>query len=312
MPLDASALSGGAAPVRHGAGPCRDLVRGALDAWLVRLGYARARRQEVHVKLLPLRGERRGDVEPAHQGDRRADVSAGWCPPSYPEEAFDALYARAAHGLVQQAFLLTGHRTLAFESVEHAFRHAWEHWPELSHDPEPLTTVRAQAHEYALSPWHRFRRASKRPVVPPSDVLHRALLALPPLHRRTLLLCDGLGLSVQHAAEETAASEPAVRNRLFRARTYLEEQVRACEDGADLQHGLRALVREVSASTIPLVGSVRTGSDDRLRMVTRVVFGVMVAFIGLVVWTASSSSADQERFGPGGRAVDRTGAHEGR
>lgn len=267
-------------------------------------------RQEVHVKLLPLRGHR-GDVERAH----RAAHGAGFSRTSgsgRPEEAFDALYAHAAHGLVHQAFLLTGHRSLAFESVEHAFRHAWEHWPELARDPEPLTRVRAEAHEYALSPWHRFRRLARRPATPPADAVHQALLGLPPLRRRIVLLCDGLGLSVEQAAAETAASEPAARNRLFHARAGLAAQVPPAEDGGDLKQRLSTLAMENAASTIPLVRSVRTGSDERLRMMTRVVFGMTAALIGVVACTATVSSAHRDPSAPGGSAVDTPRTHGGR
>ncbi|WP_185297064.1 RNA polymerase sigma factor [Streptomyces finlayi] len=250
-------------------------------------------------------------MESAHRAARRAEISRS-AAPGRPEEAFDALYAHAAHGLVHQAFLLTGHRTLAFESVEHAFRHAWEHWPEYARDPEPLIRVRAEAHEYALSPWHRFRRASRRPGAPMADVVHQALLALTPLHRRVLLLCDGLGLSVEQAAAETAASEPAARNRLCNARTNLEKQLRRAEDRGDLAQRLSVLALESSAATIPLVHSVRTGSDERLRLLTRVVFGMTAALIGVVACTATVSSTHGEPFNPGGSVVGDIRTHGGR
>ncbi|MFV2120838.1 sigma factor-like helix-turn-helix DNA-binding protein, partial [Streptomyces sp. Act-28] len=146
-------------------------------------------------------------------------------PAPTPVESFDALYAHAAPALVHQAYLLTGGRRHAFDSVEHAFQRAWEHWPEVARDPDPVGWVRARTHEYALAPWHRFRRRLGHPETPPADPAHRALLELPPPHRRTVLLCDGLGLGVEEAAAETAATVPATESRLRHARTALGRQV---------------------------------------------------------------------------------------
>ncbi len=69
-----------------------------------------------------------------------------------PAQAFDALYAYCAPALVRQAYLLTGRRDLAHESVERAFQRAWDHWPEVARDPDPPGWVRAAAHDWALSP----------------------------------------------------------------------------------------------------------------------------------------------------------------
>ena len=55
-----------------------------------------------------------------------------------PAQAFDALYAFCAPALVRQAYLLTGRRELARESVERAFQTAWQRWPEVAVDrPRP-------------------------------------------------------------------------------------------------------------------------------------------------------------------------------
>ncbi|MGC3004463.1 helix-turn-helix domain-containing protein, partial [Streptomyces sp. G35A] len=78
------------------------------------------------------------------------------CPALTPAQAFDGLYAFCAPALVRQAYLLTGRRDLARESVERAFQLAWERWPEVARDPDPAGWVRAAVHEWALAPWHRF------------------------------------------------------------------------------------------------------------------------------------------------------------
>ncbi|GGQ01279.1 sigma factor-like helix-turn-helix DNA-binding protein [Streptomyces roseolilacinus] len=206
-----------------------------------------------------------------------------------PVEAFDALYARAAPALVHQAYLLTGGRRHAFDSVEHAFQRAWEHWPEVAFDPDPVGWVRARAHEYALAPWHRFRR----PEAPPADPAHRALLELPPPYRRTVLLCDGLGLSVEEAAAETAATVPATTSRLRHARTALGREVPALADPDALRAWLGGLVAAVSTATLPLARSVRTGSERRLRALTRTVYGVAALLVGAVVLSALTPPSDR-------------------
>lgn len=72
--------------------------------------------------------------------------------PLTPAQAFDALYAFCAPALVRQAYLLTGRRELARESVERAFQVAWQRWPEVAVDRDPAGWVRSVAYEHALSP----------------------------------------------------------------------------------------------------------------------------------------------------------------
>jgi DNA-directed RNA polymerase specialized sigma24 family protein len=205
-----------------------------------------------------------------------------------PEAAFDALYACSAGGLVHQAFLLTGHRRLAFESVEWAFQRAWEKWPEVAVDPDPAGWVRAQAYDYALAPWHRFRPAFRRAVPSVIDAVHQALLELPPQRRRAVLLCDGLGLGVFQAAVEMEATFSAARGRLLRARTHLCRRVPAF-DGPLAGH-LRALVCHVSTATLPRADSVRRASEQRIRTLTRAAFAAAAGFIGLVVLVLATAS----------------------
>ncbi|MEV6249100.1 sigma factor-like helix-turn-helix DNA-binding protein [Streptomyces sp. NPDC051742] len=207
-----------------------------------------------------------------------------------PEEAFDALYAHAAPGLVHQTYLLTGRRRLSRESVEYAFHHAWEHWPEVAVDPDPVGWVRATAYEYALSPWHRFRRAHKHPDAPPTEANRRALLAalleLPPPYRRTVLLYDGLGLDLPETAAETEASTPAAANRLLHARTVLGQRIPELAEPEALHRRLGALVAEAPTATLPAARAVRTGSERRTRTWTRAVLGVTAVLIGVTGLTA--------------------------
>ncbi|MCB8904166.1 MULTISPECIES: helix-turn-helix domain-containing protein [unclassified Streptomyces] len=210
-----------------------------------------------------------------------------------PEEAFDALYAHAAPGLVHQTYLLTGRRRLSRESVEQAFHRAWEHWPEVAVDADPVGWVRATAYEYALSPWHRLRRTHKHPDAPPTEAGRRALLTalleLPAPYRRTVLLYDGLGLDLPETAAETEASTPAAANRLMHARTVLAKRVPELADPDALHERLGALVTEAPTTTLPAARTIRGGSEHRMRTWTRAVLGVTAVLIGVTGFTAATA-----------------------
>ncbi|WP_426365648.1 helix-turn-helix domain-containing protein [Streptomyces sp. E-08] len=210
-----------------------------------------------------------------------------------PEEAFDALYAYAAPGLVHQTYLLTGRRGLSRESVERAFHHAWEHWPEVAVDADPVGWVRAAAYEYALSPWHRLRRAHKHPDAPPAEANRRtllgALLELPAPYRRTVLLYDGLGLDLPETAAETEASTPATANRLLHARTVLGQRIPELAEPDALHRRLSTLVAEAPAATLPAARAIRSGSEHRARTWTRAVLAVTAALIVVTGFTVATA-----------------------
>jgi DNA-directed RNA polymerase specialized sigma24 family protein len=162
-----------------------------------------------------------------------------------PDQAFDALYAFCAPALVRQAYLLTGRRELARESVERAFQQAWYRWPEVAVDRDPAGWVRATAYEYALSPWHRLRPRYRHPEAPPAGADDRALLdvllELPPVYRRTLLLYDGVGLGLPETAAETEASTPAAANRVLHAREAVAARLPELASPEDLHWRLAEL-----------------------------------------------------------------------
>ncbi|GGY70905.1 helix-turn-helix domain-containing protein [Streptomyces anulatus] len=230
------------------------------------------------------------DTEAEAVGERRLS----------PAEAFDELYARTAPGLVRQAYLLTGRRALARESVERAFQLAWHRWPEVAVDRDPAGWVRAAAYEYAMSPWHRLRRAHRHPDAPPTEpgkrALFDALLDLPPAYRRTLLLYDGVGLDLPETAAETEASTPAAAGRLMTARAAVAERLpelasaaTPAEQSALLHDRLGGLARAEHVPVPQPARAVRTGSEDRARLWTRAaVAGValLIAVTGLTLHTA--------------------------
>jgi DNA-directed RNA polymerase specialized sigma24 family protein len=215
-----------------------------------------------------------------------------------PAQAFDALYAFAAPALVRQAYLLTGRRELARESVERAFQQAWQRWPEVAVDRDPAGWVRAAAYEYAMSPWRRLRLRHRHPEAPPAALDDRrllsVLLSLPPAYRRTLLLHDGLGLGLPETAAETEASTRAAANRLLHARETVAERLPELVDGADppdpadpqvLRRRLTELASTERLGAAAPPAAVRSGSERRARCWTRAAIAFTVLIIGSTALT---------------------------
>lgn len=228
--------------------------------------------------------------------------------PAAPADAFDALYAYAAPALVQQAYLLTGRRRLSREAVEYAFHLAWERWPQVAVDRDPVGWVRSAMHEYALSPWHRLRRSHRYPDAPATEhaaqALRGALLDLPPAYRRTLLLYDGLGLDLPETAAETEASTPAAGNRVLHARELLAQRIPELADPEVLHKRLASLLAKGPALVLSAPRTVRTGSERRARFWTRAAIGLTALIIGATAFTlATAPTAYQPPLAPG-EAVD--------
>ncbi|MFJ4825021.1 helix-turn-helix domain-containing protein [Streptomyces bacillaris] len=242
------------------------------------------------------------------EAEAGAESGAGAVPETprlSPEEAFDALYAHAAPGLVRQTYLLTGRRRLARESVERAFQLAWHRWPEVAVDRDPAGWVRAAAYEYAMSPWHRLRRAHRHPDAPPTEparrALFEALLDLPPAYRRTLLLYDGVGLDLPETAAETEASTPAAAGRLEVARAALAErlpELAAADSPAEqselLHDRLGGLARAEHVPAPSPARKVRTGSEDKARLWTRAAIAFAALLIGATALTLHTAPTHYE------------------
>ncbi|MCT2542188.1 helix-turn-helix domain-containing protein [Streptomyces atratus] len=222
-----------------------------------------------------------------------------------PDEAFDALYKHSAATLFRQTFLLTGRRNLSRESVARAFALAWERWPEVAVDRDPVGWVRAAAYEYAMSPWHRLRRTHRRLDPPPADpgprALLDALLELPPSYRRTLLLYDGVGLDLPETAAETEASTPAAAGRLMNARAAVTERLpelaqgsSPAEQSALLHERLGALALAQPSDSLPPPAVIRTDSERRAQLWTRAAISFTVLIIGLTLFTLGTAPTRYE------------------
>ncbi|MGW7613884.1 helix-turn-helix domain-containing protein [Streptomyces sp. NPDC054766] len=209
-----------------------------------------------------------------------------------PAQAFDALYAFCAPALVRQAYLLTGRRELARESVERAFQQAWYRWPEVAVDRDPAGWVRATAYEYALSPWHRLRPRYRHPEAPPAGAADRALLdvllELPPVYRRTLLLYDGVGLGLPETAAETEASTPAAANRVLHAREAVARRLPELASPEALHWRLAELASaERLRAAKPL--TVRWYGERRAQQWTRAAIAFTVLLIGVTALTLDTA-----------------------
>ncbi|MET7985550.1 MULTISPECIES: helix-turn-helix domain-containing protein [unclassified Streptomyces] len=221
------------------------------------------------------------------------DGPAGLSEPSLtPAQAFDALYAFCAPALVRQAYLLTGRRELARESVERAFQQAWYRWPEVAVDRDPAGWVRATAYEYALSPWHRLRPRYRHPEAPPAAAADRALLDvlldLPPVYRRTLVLYDGVGLGLPETAAETEASTPAAANRVLHAREAVTAKLPELASPEDLHWRLAELAgAERLRAAKPR--TVRWYGERRAQQWTRAAIAFTVLLIGVTALTLGTA-----------------------
>ncbi|WP_406383378.1 helix-turn-helix domain-containing protein [Streptomyces sp. NBC_01618] len=220
-------------------------------------------------------------------------------------EGFDALYKHCAAALFRQTFLLTGRRSLSQESVARAFALAWDRWPEVAADRDPVGWVRAAAYEYAMSPWHRLRRTHRELAPPPAEpgarVLLDALLDLPPSYRRTLLLHDGVGLGLPETAAETEASTPATASRLMNARaavaerlTELAEPSSPAEQSALLHQQLGTLAEAQIPDSLPSPDVIRTDSEHRAQLWTRAAISFAVLLVGATLFTLATAPTRYE------------------
>ncbi|MET9481110.1 sigma-70 family RNA polymerase sigma factor [Streptomyces sp. NPDC006638] len=228
--------------------------------------------------------------------DHDAGTEAAGADPFTPAQAFDALYTHHAPSLVRQAYLLTGRPGLSTESVERAFHQAWGRWPEVAVDRDPAGWVRAAAYEYALSPWHRFRRAHRRVdlITGQHDgrdgrALREALLELPPQYRRVLMLYDGLGLDLPETAAETEASTLGTARRLLHAREAVADRLPELADPEALHRRLAALTTAVTPPAIPPAAAVRRSAERRARLWTRSAIAFTALIVGATGFTLATA-----------------------
>ncbi|MCX4795446.1 MULTISPECIES: sigma factor-like helix-turn-helix DNA-binding protein [unclassified Streptomyces] len=245
-------------------------------------------------------------VEAAAAAASEAAEAAAAAAEAAAVEDFDALYKHCAVALFRQTFLLTGRRSRSQESVARAFALAWDRWPEVVADRDPVGWVRAAAYEYAMSPWHRLRRTRRELDPPPAEpgarALLDALLDLPPSYRRALLLHDGVGLGLPETAAETEASTPATASRLMNARAAVAERLpelaepsSPAEQSALLHQQLGALAEAQTPGSLPSPDVIRTDSEHRAQLWTKAVISFAVLLVAATLFTLATA---QTRYEP--------------
>jgi RNA polymerase sigma-70 factor, ECF subfamily len=156
--------------------------------------------------------------------------------------AFDQLYARWAPRVTGYAARMLGRQEDAEEVCVETFTRVVEHrWREVGVFRSWLFTV---AHRACLERLRRraltdrvlalFGRTAEAAAESPEGALlrdergarlERAVAALPPKHRSTLLLCCSQGLSAREAGAVLGLTEQQVRSQLSYARRLLREQL---------------------------------------------------------------------------------------
>lgn len=297
------------------------VTRATVRAWETGRSSPRGRKREAYARLIgavaaapapppPVPVEAPGSaavaaVEPDEGVEPEAVEPDDGHADDAPAAAFDALYQYAAAALFQQTYLLTGQRALSRAAVTKAFELAWERWPEVAVDRDPVGWVRAAAYEYAMSPWRRLNREHRRldppPEAPASRALLDALLALPPAYRRTLVLHDGVGLGLPETAAETEASTRAAAGRLVTARAAVAERLpEIAEPGAPdaqaalIHEHLGALARSRPVAPLPVPELIRTGSERKAQLWARTAIAFTVLIVGLTLITLATAPRKYE------------------
>ncbi|MEU8284725.1 SigE family RNA polymerase sigma factor [Micromonospora sp. NPDC048905] len=148
---------------------------------------------------------------------------------------FDQLYHAHFRSLTIQLAAYFGDFSQAQDLVQEAFCRAFARWGKVSRYDDPVAWVRRVAWNLATSRWRRLRtaqsylRRQREEQVPGPNpdrvVLTRALAALPPNHRRVVVLHHLADLSVTEIAQQEDVPEGTVKTWLHRGRAALAAQL---------------------------------------------------------------------------------------
>lgn len=150
-------------------------------------------------------------------------------------ESFDEFYLGTRAALLGQLTAMTADQEVAKEALQDAYAQAWQRWSRVSRLDDPAAWVRAVAWRRSVSAFRRrmvadrFLRTVGRTQaeasrgLPLEEVLdvQDALRLLPDMHRRTLVLHDLCGLTMEQVADETGVPVGTVKSRLSRGRAAL-------------------------------------------------------------------------------------------
>ncbi|MEV1331271.1 SigE family RNA polymerase sigma factor [Micromonospora costi] len=164
-----------------------------------------------------------------------------------PAITFDDFYHAHFRGVTAQLCAYTGDLGQAQDLAQEAFCRALARWDKLLRYDDPVAWVRQVAWNLARSRWRRLRTARdhllrQRRVEPqiagptPDRVaIEDALAALPPNHRRAVVLHYLADLSVAQIARQEEVPEGTVKSWLHRGRAALAALLDENTEGVD--HG---------------------------------------------------------------------------
>lgn len=154
-------------------------------------------------------------------------------------QSFDEFYMGTRATLLGQLTAMTADPEQAKEVLQDAHAQAWRRWSRVSRLDDPVAWVRTVAWRRSVSAFRRRMAAEKfmRTVgrtqaeasrrLPVEEVLdvQAALRLLPDTHRRTLVLHDLCGLTMDQVANETGVPVGTVKSRLSRGRAALRSHL---------------------------------------------------------------------------------------
>jgi RNA polymerase sigma-70 factor (ECF subfamily) len=154
-------------------------------------------------------------------------------------ESFDEFYLGTRGTLLGQLTAMTADPEVAKEVLQDAYAQAWQRWSRVSRLDDPAGWVRTVAWRRSVSAFRRQMaadrflrmvgraRADASQTIPVEEVLdvQDALRLLPDKHRRTLVLHDLCGLTMDQVADETGVPVGTVKSRLARGRAALRSHL---------------------------------------------------------------------------------------
>ena len=154
-------------------------------------------------------------------------------PPTSFEDFFSETHQRLFSGLC----LMTGNRDEAEEIMQDAYLKVWERWDRVARMDDPVGFLFRTASNLFRSRYRRAALAIRRTVTPASsgdelevvedrDEVVRALGALPPAERASIVLTTMFGYSSDEAAEILQSRPSTVRANATRGRATVRARMK--------------------------------------------------------------------------------------
>lgn len=162
---------------------------------------------------------------------------------------FDAFYRGTATRVIHTVYAATGDLGLAQDCAQEAYARAWQQWPSLSAEGEPLAWVRTVARRIAISAW-RKRESERKALTKAKDsgitdstsastdaavTVQAALATVPDDQREVLALFYISDLSIEQISRELDAPVGTIKARLHRGRTALAARLRSTTTGEEIR-----------------------------------------------------------------------------